>query len=594
MLSAPKAWEAPLADFKNERDFKAWLRDKPREVAVAFAARAALRVLPLAQEAKREGYGELVLPVFRATGVAWAAAKYPAHATRFAAAAGDPSFFFNADAARPAAARAAEYAVCSAADRVGDVGTYADYAAGAATAAGNAANSSAAMVAAHVGWDDVHPDDAEVAPAFWSAVSIDATQVEQGKTASEIAGSPLWPKGLPPWPNGQPEQLKSLWEKMKVTLHTAELDWRVWTIWYEDRLAGRVREEERELAYVRIEQALWDQGPAIVNAEIKRRIEEHRSPEPVPPEPGLSLLDGFSVPGRSHTQELKLSPVPEIPPALPAPIENVPSAVSFGWTSKGTVTVVLGELNWPAFLFKGGEQDQHRLEACRSLATDTAQSLRSGRWNARQDYVEILNQYAAYLPVKPEEGNFLLADAEARIIRGMFASDADILPMPLAERLKVFLQHHIGLRAYYPATEDFYESVRSGHLEAPLPIDAVEGFIQGVRDNTPTLFELNVSQSLEGVAQPIPTISPIGAEAPKSDGAQPMPPPDPLGEVDPEKARRYTIGGAINALWKAVLSGKKIDDNVESWVNVAKILGPKVAKILDWLQNTLYKWSAPP
>ena len=43
--------------------------------------------------------------------------------------------------------------------------------------------------------------------------------------------------------------------------------------WYEDRLDGHVWDEERELAYVRVEEALWNQGPAVVNAEIERRIE---------------------------------------------------------------------------------------------------------------------------------------------------------------------------------------------------------------------------------------------------------------------------------------------------------------------------------
>jgi hypothetical protein len=59
---------------------------------------------------------------------------------------------------------------------------------------------------------------------------------------------------------------------MKAALHAAKQDWQVWTIWYDDRLEGRVRDKTRELAYVRIEEALWDQGPAVVNAEIERRI----------------------------------------------------------------------------------------------------------------------------------------------------------------------------------------------------------------------------------------------------------------------------------------------------------------------------------
>jgi hypothetical protein len=53
----------------------------------------------------------------------------------------------------------------------------------------------------------------------------------------------------------------------------------VWTKWYEDRLAGRVQKDERELAFVSIADDLWDQGPAIVNAEIKRRIEELERPQ---------------------------------------------------------------------------------------------------------------------------------------------------------------------------------------------------------------------------------------------------------------------------------------------------------------------------
>jgi hypothetical protein len=58
---------------------------------------------------------------------------------------------------------------------------------------------------------------------------------------------------------------------MKAMLHAAKQDWQVWTIWYDDRLEGRVRDKTHGLAYVRIEEALWDQGPAVVN-EIERRI----------------------------------------------------------------------------------------------------------------------------------------------------------------------------------------------------------------------------------------------------------------------------------------------------------------------------------
>jgi hypothetical protein len=111
------------------------------------------------------------------------------------------------------------------------------------------------------------------AEAFWSAVSSDVKRKEEGVAPSFIAGSPLWPDDLP-------EQFRSLWQEMEASLLGAGQDWDVWTDWYEDRLAGHVRDEARELAYVRIDDAQWDQGPARVNAEIKRRIEEL---EPTPP-----------------------------------------------------------------------------------------------------------------------------------------------------------------------------------------------------------------------------------------------------------------------------------------------------------------------
>jgi hypothetical protein len=50
MLNAAKGrrWrEGPLTEINNTAELEEWLRKQPREVAVAFAARAALRVLPI-------------------------------------------------------------------------------------------------------------------------------------------------------------------------------------------------------------------------------------------------------------------------------------------------------------------------------------------------------------------------------------------------------------------------------------------------------------------------------------------------------------------------------------------------------------------
>lgn len=318
-----------MAEFKNRRQFEAWLENQPREVAIALAARVALRVLPVVQTAK--GYkGCLVLPVFRATAVSWSKAKYPAHetelvdyaATAYVSAVAAAAAVVVAAATADAAAVRAASAVCSAVATVtaaaraaaAAVRTADAYAAVAATrataasarAAAARADDSYAAIAAFraAAYAAAFADDANNAAAyadargyavvvrdadaattasaaafagnassrfFWSALSTDATRAEKGKKTCAIAGSPLWPRG-------QPDELRSLWQELKAGLLAAKQDWRVWTTWYDDCLDGRFRGEERELGYVRIDEHLWDQSPAIVNAEIKRRFDERAPP----------------------------------------------------------------------------------------------------------------------------------------------------------------------------------------------------------------------------------------------------------------------------------------------------------------------------
>jgi hypothetical protein len=281
-----RSLEGPLAKINNSKELEEWLTYQPREVAVALAVRAAFRFLPTVPKVRRRGFkrdffARVVLSVFRATGVAWAAAKYPAQATEFR----DAAF---------AAARAAE-SVANAADSVAVGAVFA--AVRAATQADAAAN---AADAAAFAADAATRHGGPAYGAFWSAVSFDATRVENGATASVTAGSPLWPQR-------QPDQLRFSWQEMKAALLAAKQDWGVWTDWYEARLEGRVNDEKQELAYVRIEEALWDQGPAAVNAEIKRRIEE-------------------------------LEPNP---PSIEAIPEQEPIATKFGVNSQGLIDVVL-------------------------------------------------------------------------------------------------------------------------------------------------------------------------------------------------------------------------------------------------------------
>jgi hypothetical protein len=154
------------------------------------------------------------------------------------------------------------------------------------------------------------------APFFWPAVSFDATRVEEGAAASVIAGLPLWPEG-------QLAEHGPLWWELKATLHAARQDWHVWTIWYDDRLAGRVRDGDRELAYVRIEEALWQQGPAVVNAEIKRRIEELEPHHHEVQQDTGSIAFGSGSASMSVTEHAPRDPLPPEPSPELGPVLQV-------------------------------------------------------------------------------------------------------------------------------------------------------------------------------------------------------------------------------------------------------------------------------
>ncbi len=263
-----------------------------------LAARAALRVLPFVQEALRYKPNDIVFPVFRALAFTWVAARYFYPEKGHAAPPIDVGQFGLASRAATNAADAAQAARGTVSNPSLAAGVF-NFASDAvrdfaretsASAISEIRNPSPNKFSGYrlrvpmppfdtpefFQWEKARQMEeqstaafyAQFDPTFWSAVSSDATLMEQGRTAPDIAGSQLWAD------DHQPDPLRWLWREMQAALLAAKQDWEVWTNWYDDRLAGRVRDAERELAYVLIDDALWTQGPAIVNAEIKRRIEE--------------------------------------------------------------------------------------------------------------------------------------------------------------------------------------------------------------------------------------------------------------------------------------------------------------------------------
>ncbi|HEY0833001.1 MAG TPA: S8 family serine peptidase [Azospirillum sp.] len=262
---------ADRIDFKDRGDFRRWLEDKPIAWARVIAVRAALRVLPLTGNAgsqrKRDGKANerLLLMVFRAGFISYAAGKFPAYAKGYSAA-----------AATAAAACADTFAAAA----------FAAFAAFAAAASAAAAAATDAAVAAA----DAAAAATPRPEAIWKAVSRDAERLmasvgnsEDGR-ARELIRQPLWldklrrnPRreaNLPPW-------AREAWDQFVESALAKEGGFAPWIAWYEALLseqdAAQPRDYFGEALTIRIATQLnawWERGAVAVNGDIARWLEE--------------------------------------------------------------------------------------------------------------------------------------------------------------------------------------------------------------------------------------------------------------------------------------------------------------------------------
>ena len=235
-----------------------------------LAARAALRVLPFAQMGKHQDYrGGLVLPLFCAGSVAWSAAKYPAFETDLAA--------------RAAAALLATFSNPAMAARLRPfLSPEIFFSHRLANATDDEAR--AAILSAMRG-----------KAGAAAAIQRDAAAKASGKLVPDILARKLWPGARPRW-------IAELWKELKQDLLAAQEDWDVWTDWYEARLQGNAYYEESETARLGIVEENWEQGPQIVNREIK----------------GVVVRQ---IPNQRREKRQASSSAPGVPPLRPAALE---------------------------------------------------------------------------------------------------------------------------------------------------------------------------------------------------------------------------------------------------------------------------------
>jgi hypothetical protein len=269
--------------FSWQENVESWLKHTPRELALVFAARAALRAAPMLLEAvdrlggmKKAG-PTIILPAFRAMAAAWTAARYPTQRS-------DLRLSAAATAAEAAAKAADAYALSG----VANVARAAAYAARTAVDAERASVAySARVLAGDAVWNAIYAirveDFADERYArvlkFSAALAADATEIDVGRQkkehanviAARVAGEHLWLRGVPSWAS-------RVWDDLEQILHADDTSWQMWTSWYRARIDGSSSNEGLEIARVLTPRDIWESGPDAVNAYLSHLTEEYGRP----------------------------------------------------------------------------------------------------------------------------------------------------------------------------------------------------------------------------------------------------------------------------------------------------------------------------
>jgi hypothetical protein len=263
-------------EFQTREEFKAWLKDKPREWSVVLAARAALRVIPLVYRTlftttAHNRFSQQTSALFRAAAIGRVAAKIPAR--RFTNVA-VPAFTAAAQAAIDAEAMGAGHAYDA---------SYGDDGAAARTreayelafiARAAAATAATIYDAAHFSYAaDATPESAYLAPDLsWDAVSLDAHLLIGGVVPAVLISEPLWLSTYPEWASGA-------WTRLRDALPNAE-HWEVWIDWYEARLKKSRWSEKKELIYASVPLEVWKQGHVAANTWIYEELQKLQRKRP--------------------------------------------------------------------------------------------------------------------------------------------------------------------------------------------------------------------------------------------------------------------------------------------------------------------------
>lgn len=235
-----------MADPGDLEALTGWLQSHSCAVGSALAARAALRILPLADAWLRP------IDAYHAVAVAWTFANFREPRDRARTAGAGVVARFERYLEAPHVFAVAYRCALLVANEEDAFDSF----------------NGAAAHNIHDAIDCARHDrgargDRGFAAAHESALASDLDAIDEGHGAGDLLARRLWPAE-------EEGTIEALWNDVKRGFLAANEGWEVWTDWYDARLRGDPAIEDLEIARISTPKRVWEKGANAENAEIRR------------------------------------------------------------------------------------------------------------------------------------------------------------------------------------------------------------------------------------------------------------------------------------------------------------------------------------
>jgi len=266
---------------------------------------------------------------------------------------------------------------------------------------------------------------------------------------------------------------------------------------------------------------------------------------------------------------------------LPKPVADVAAPISVEMSNENKVVVVDEPRNTPKVNEENSRMDHEKLRReCLESVKAVLSMLGGGGVGVRGAYRECLEQYLDEFPAEAGRGNMLLADCEARVLRGLFEEDHRVLPSALAEGLHRFFVVHRSICVFYDGVRRFYEEFSAGTRSGTLREVDVGDFLDDV-ERSPAFFDAKVSREFRDIDRELKRQE---AVAVRLEAQSIVVPADPIAPR-PLRARDFGVAGAMNAIYSTVLIGAESTGTVRGWGDLAQKLAAHAGSAIDLLRE---------